>query len=367
MSVTANNAATTRTNLVEFYTNYLGGVSHDLDQVRSLAPSIADNITADVHHPYYPLFTLAASINDQLNACADQEFILRGDSYYRNLLGLPNEDCKYIETKITLANIQDYLEASFNFLCLLNHYETNTNWDTPFNNNDMFVLYRMLLVKQLANLTNPNNVRVENLIKEKIKNFVRDKLNYNFDLVCNDIFHQELLIVPDTSKQEINDPLGNPHKISDLSYIADALRVDLSCVLSSLPPKKLIIFAAKKFLKQDEESLIFAYNSCGKFIPEYSDNFYNKITQTINTTRAFCTSLQENSLLEKTGITKSYLTVVATEVKLIIDKIEKKKTISSAIPAKQAPQLAEALATLTLFATHAEDQASAWQQSVFIV
>ncbi len=292
----------------------LGGLMSDLDQVRRLAPVVTNHLAADATHPYHCFLELAFAIHLKLNASPHAEFILQGDSLYRKMLGFPPEHDVRIEDKINAANIQDYLNQSFDFLCSLNQYETNVNWDTPFQNHDQFILYRMLFVKQLANLIDPNNTHVDKLVVDDIKAFVRLKLNSNPDIAFDDILHQALLITSETDDETINDRLGNPRSLTALSYIADAVRVNIAYMSTSLSPQKLINFEASHFLNKGSDRTILGYNASGNLIPEFSDHFYRKIQETIATTTAFMATIKTHSLLQQTGTVRIYTQVVLNEI-----------------------------------------------------
>ena len=294
----------------------LGGLKSDLDQVRRLAPVVADRGTYP-QHPYQLFLTIAAAIDFKLKKIPKGQLIFYGDSQYRKMLGLSYYPGVHIEDKINDSNIEEYLNNSFDFLCLLNQYETSTDWKTPFKNNDAFILYRMLLVKQLANLTDPNNIRVDYIVKETINAFARTKLNYNPDVAFDDILHQALLITPDNSGGVIKDPLDNFRSITELSYIADAIRVDMAYVSNSLSAEQLITFEANQFLLNDAEKIIFGHNATGKLLPECSDYFYTQIEETITTSTAFIALIKQHALLKEIGTIEIFLQIIASEINTI--------------------------------------------------
>ncbi len=315
---------------VKFYTDPisiggLGGLRSDLDQVRRLAPVVVVNSAANQNHPYQRFLDTAFTIQLKLNDTPKAPWILQGDIRYRNMLGLPSNHTVRIEEKINSANIHDYLNESFNFLCSLNQYEDNIDWHGAFQNNDSFILYRMLLIKQLANLADQNNMRVDSLVKDVIKQFVKSTLNYNPDVAFDDILNQALLIESGQAgagAETIRDKLGNPRLLSELSYIADAVRVDMAYVLSAFSPEQLIALEASHFLIADNDKIIFGYNSIGQLTPEPSKDFYDKINDTINVTTAFLAAINTSTLLQQTSTIKLYLQVIANEINHIHQQID---------------------------------------------
>lgn len=313
--------------LIKFYTDPiskggLGGLNSDLEQTRRLAPVLLNKVTPNVDHPYQPFIDTAFTIQLKLNEYTKALFILQGDPLYRKMLGLPSNRTGRIEEQINTANIQEYLNESFNFLCLLNDYDKNIHWQESFQNTDAFILYRMLFIKQLANLTDPKNLRVDSLVKDIIKQFARTTLNYNPDVAFDDILNQALLIKEGkASGDTLQDKYGNPRLLSELAYIADALRVDMAYVLSPLSPEKLIALEAVQLLIINEDKIIFGYNAVGQLTPDPSKEFYDKINETIHMTAEFLKKIKPKKLLQQTSTIKLYLQVVSNEIERISKQI----------------------------------------------
>lgn len=340
--------------LVNFYTapvaqGGLGGLLSDFNQVRSLAPVVADQVAADEHHPYHHLITTAFTLNLKLNAAANQELIFRGDNHYRQLLGSPPDSVAHSEDAITTQTIQDYLTRSFDFLCSLNQYNSAMQWTQAFQNNDEFILYRMLLVKQLANLADPNNSRVDDLIKNDIRDFARQKLNCNPDIAFDDILNQALLIKADPQAGTILDTFGDPRSLNDLAYVADAVRVDIAYVSTSVSPKDLIYFEAAHFISQGEDKTIFGYNSFGKLIPHYLDEFSEQVNAAIAATTDFIEAIKVRDLLQQTGTIRIYTQVILDEIKGLREKINLLVTRGTHVSGLDPKPLQNAVAALDAF------------------
>ena len=309
-------------NLLKFYVDPVaaggvGGLLTDFDQIRRLSPVVPDHLAADGSHPFNRLLETAFTINVQLNAASNPSLIIRGDLQYRKMLGLPPDYFSHIDAQITIANVESYLTASFDFLCTLNRYEPNATWDKPFPNSDEFILYRMLLVKELANLVDPNNTRVDELVKAEVKTFAREKLNCNPNIAFDDVLNQALLIKRVKADEEegfITDPLGRQHCLTDLAYLADAVRVDIAYVSTPLTPKDLLYFEATHFISQGEDKIIVGYNASGKLIPEYSDNFLRTVNTAIADTTSFLHVISSRDLLKQTGTLRIYIQVIFAEI-----------------------------------------------------
>jgi hypothetical protein len=341
--------------LVQFYTGSvaeggLNGLARDLDNVRRLALVIPDNTPLNAEHPYHQLLETTFAIQLKFNANPKAKFVFQGDSDYRKKLGLSSDSVNRIDDQLTLSTIQDYLMHSFNFLCTLDHFEETDQWDKPFQHTPAFMVYRMLLVKQFANLTDPNNLRVDPLIKDAIKAFAKQRLNCDPEVAFDDILNQALLVAPSGKGGSINDKLGNPCSISDLSYIADAIRVDVAYVSSPLSPQQLISFEADLFLRQNADQMILGCHAPTALIPECSVHFSKKITQAIATTVAFIEIIKTRELLTQTHATPCYLRVVQNETARLITQINTILSLpkDASVPLNQVP-LQEALTALRTF------------------
>lgn len=334
--------------LIKFYTDSiqdggLGGVASDLDEVRRLAPVLPEQqekaVSSDVvNHPYQLLLETALAVDLKLSARAQAQaqamstdaspelFILEGDGQYRKILGLAFDPSIRLDDQIQAGSIQDYLLASFDFLCSLNHYDANDAWQKPFQNHDEFIMYRMLLLKQLANWADPNNPRVNKAVKEKINTFVLEKLHCDPDIVFDDILNQGLLIQPANPHQvdvTIESPLGEKCSILKLESIADAIRVDIGYVSSALCPRDLIGLEARSFLTNNKGYLLFAYNTAEQLVPQFNQKFYDAVQQAIEITQNFVNFLQQRDVLQETGSVRIYKDVIVKEIDELKGKINR--------------------------------------------
>ena len=305
--------------LIDFYTKSradggLGGLLSDLDQARTIAPVVADSVPTDSHHPYHQFLDTALTLDLKLNASFNASLILHGDSTYRHMLGLSCAHSQNVVKQINPSNIKSYLTASFDFLCSLNDYTNSRGWNEPFQNHTMYVLYRMLLIKQLASLADPNNIHVDKIVQEDIKRFAQEKLNCNADVAFDDIRHQALLINTHPNKKSIDDQFHKPHPLSELAFIADAIRVDIAYCSTALSPRQLINLEAQEFLKNNKGKLIFGINSSDALIPAFSDDFYKDVNDAIVTSSAFIKNISSHQLLVQTQSIARYFEVVLSEI-----------------------------------------------------
>ncbi|CAM4478852.1 MAG: hypothetical protein LEGION0403_FIIPPAGN_02451 [Legionella sp.] len=340
--------------LVDFYTlpvtaGGLGGLLHDLEQARSLAPIVTPETAVDESHPYYQMLVTAQRFNYALTQDPNKESIFIGDADYRAMLGLRiDSPSAHIESKINPANIQSYLNHSLDFLYSLNkplQIEDSTNLDTPFINTKEFVLYRTLLIKQLAHLADPTNPRVNNEVRREIERFAREKLHIEPEIVFDDVLHQGLFIQKDVDSPYLK-YLGRECPVSDLEYIAEAIRLDLAYTSKPLTPRMMIAQEAVDFLFDKGEKTIFSYGkSAEELLPETTAEYVAKIKDTITTTKAFMISLAERNTLKKTGTLTSYIHDCIKEIndlRLQIAELDREVPIKTAVGPFKSKELAQA-------------------------
>ncbi|KTD00188.1 hypothetical protein Lfee_1264 [Legionella feeleii] len=341
--------------LIDFYTlsvadGGLGGLCQDLEQVRSLASIIDPKLATDELHPYYQMLVTAQRLNYALTQDPNKKSIFIGDADYRAMLGLRIENpSARIETKINAGNIQNYLNNSFDFLYSLNKPQKingSTNLDTPFANTKEFVLYRALLIKQLAHLADPSNPHVDNEVRREIGKFARDKLYIDPKVVFDDVLHQGLFITEDKTSLHLK-YLGREHSVSDLEYIADAIRLDLAYTSKPVTPRMMIAQEAVDFLFDRRGKTIFSYGKSARELPpEASTDYVEKIEDAIETTKAFMFALSERNTLKRTGALASYIHDCVREIKNLREQIA---ALDKEVPGKTAqghrfksPELANA-------------------------
>lgn len=314
--------------LIAFYTRAineggLGGLISDLNQTKTLAPVVDEHTPADDAHPYHRFLKAALLIDLKLNASTNASMILHGDAHYRQILGLSTPHTQNLEEKITPANIENYLANSFNFLCSLNDYQNHCGWREPFQNHDQYILYRMLLIKQLANLADPNNVRVDKLVKSDIKRFAQEKLNCNAEVAFDDILNQALLVEKNPHSATIKDQFNKAHSVSELAFIANAIRVDIAYCSTTFCPQQLIQFEALDYFKNNNNSLLLGINTDDLLVPAYSEDFYNDMNQSITSTEDFITHIKTRPLLIQTKTIDRYYEVISSEIETIKIRINR--------------------------------------------
>tara|TARA_R110000868_G_scaffold32183_7_gene117318 strand:+ start:22322 stop:25054 length:2733 start_codon:yes stop_codon:yes gene_type:complete len=314
--------------LEEFYTapinqGGLYGLKYDLIQARYLAPTPLKNFSCN--NFYTKLLHTAQKLNFLLSNDINNEFILTGDTEYRKRLGLNiNSNNEDIIFKINSRNINKYLNTSFSFLYSLNKPDVI---DQPIENSNEFILYRTLLLKQLANLVNSNNNCIEKSIKKEILLAVKAKFKVDPNIVIDDIFNQSLFAKNENQKctLSIKDPLGNECLICDLEFISDAIRLDLSYISQPITPKMIIDIEASEFLfnKKPSHCFLFGYNHDSILVPEISKKYVEKLITTITVSKEFIFKIINNNLLGSLRYLNYYLDYSIKEVSNLSNNIAK--------------------------------------------
>ncbi|KTC66401.1 Uncharacterised protein (plasmid) [Legionella adelaidensis] len=310
--------------LIDFYTKPvgqggLGGALQDLQQVRILAPIPTASYSYERSHPYEKLLSTAQRFNYALTQIQNREFILAGDSTYREMLGLGVQTSSDdLEGKINEENIQKYLDESFAFLYYLNqvvssHHTVKTLDESLVNSNE-FNLYRMLLIKQLASLADPKNLRVTAEIRKKIKVFIEEKLKLDAEVVFDNVTNESLFCPRDTTGPTVDGLLNEKLPEKNLEFIADAIRLDLAYCSKPFTAKILIEDCVSL---KDSEQRVFAYHSQAYFLPESTPEYPSKIKHTIECTKELIKDMANKHVLKTSGAFLCYVENVLSEVQRI--------------------------------------------------
>jgi uncharacterized membrane protein YfcA len=314
--------------LVNFYTTSLHGLTSDLEQARRLTPILPPKIPADINHPYYKFLTTAEWIDNQFEQLpeSEQNLVCRGDRFYRKLLGLPQFANPPINEQ-TPGSFDAMLNSSFIFLCSLNQYSSSWDWDQPFEHSDAYLIYRLLLVKQLAVWFDENNMNVSETLKGKIATFAYNTLHYRQHNPFSDITSQSLLHGYNQDTRTIPDPVSSspPHQLTDLNSIADAIRAQLAQDVNPLSVKQLMTTAADRFLisTKQPQHILLGINSPTKV--QDSAEFLKKIQAAIKCTQMFMETIKSNELLKLTKSITVYQNKIHKEIDDLIDQSLKMK------------------------------------------
>ncbi len=320
--------------LVQFYTDPvelggLGGFVDDLMKVRELAGIIKHEPTPNSPHPYQKLLQCTQAYNDALSLNKNYAKTFNGDMDFRELLGLRIDILgNELEFNVSSATLGKYLENSYNFLYSLNElqspFKMATDLDLPMTNSKEFILYRMLLLKQLAKLADPNNLRVGSAVRRDIYQFVSERFNIDPVHVFDDLVNQTLFVTRKKDGPRIKGPVHSA-MVNDLEWVADALRLDLAYASQPITPRMLINRAGAEFLLKADSAkkIIFSYGMSENFlVPESTELYFNKLKDAIASTTAFISYLESKVVINNTGTLNLYKKACITQVEELLKEVQ---------------------------------------------
>lgn len=316
--------------LVEFYTKQLSGNAQDLELARTLAPVVKKDIRQnDENHPLKVVLQAAYDFNAELIDRGNPR-ILTGDPTYRAILGLKvDSEEDRIENKIDGGNVQDYLDSSYEFLLSLLKHDKKATLETPYQFSEAFIVYRTLLIKQLASLADPNNQHVKKGVRSAVEKFVKEKLHLDPQVVFNNALNQALFVDASGDKQMTN-PLGIPCSVAAVTDVTKAIMTDLAYDSvkaynpeAALTPSLLIRDEAEEFLTRTANlGTMFAYADAEAVLrPEGTERFADEITAAITRTQAFIGEIAQNRVLVDSGARDIYIRGVLEHIAKIQGQI----------------------------------------------
>ncbi|WP_151192721.1 hypothetical protein [Cysteiniphilum sp. JM-1] len=287
--------------LIDFYVE-LGGVENDLTQIKVLR---CDNLKTEARKVNIAF----AKVSKE-----DQIFILRGDSQFRDTLGLPADGNTPM---LNQHNIDKYLNNSFDFLFsllqkpVIHSGDDNSQGKGSIKHNNEFTIYHVLLLKQLADCIGPNNQMIDKETKLKIRIFLKERLLIDPEILLTESFANRL-VIGDTAS---------------LDNISDLIRQHIAYTSPLYTPQKMLAYAVQKYVKSND--ILFAVHQQGaNFIPEASQAYVDKIDKSIKATVDFVQKLKNDSMMTNTGAFWFYLREVRQEIratlKLLHDELTNK-------------------------------------------
>lgn len=266
----------------------LGGTKEQLNYARKLVNhQVKDSHTAEEIRQMSEDYRWLVNSTDELKT-RQARFVnglsrrgtvhfLWGDKTYRDMLGLPKKDPTETQQalgikdslQVNADNIDEMLENSYGFLMSLTKTQLvkykvdgeeqekvkmdkygNPEIELSFSNE--FYLYRMMLLKQLASIWDPNNTHIRPDVQVKIRNFVKDRLGLDAELIFDDILSQKRFLHAhreDTDGQQhmIFPSIRDPY---NLQNVMNALRVDAAYSRTTITPRHLLQSELSEFMAE---------------------------------------------------------------------------------------------------------------------
>ncbi|MBL7480464.1 hypothetical protein [Legionella bononiensis] len=303
----------------------LGGNESDFDHIKRFAPINSNN--NDNANPYNYLCSTALNLFKKYEPRYTSELIFLGDPEYRQMLGISRGD---YGVSVTADNIDAYLNNSYAFLLsLCNKISPGLGLD-PLQQSarvkDEFILYRMLLLKQLSTLSLAENKEVNTEIKLKIKRFIKNRFNQDTEVIFDDLANQRFLL-----NKEVQN--SKTYKNSDqfivtdleLENITQAITLDVAYNSYNFKLIDILDYYLDEFLQNPgvRPAKIFAYGSSEQELnPQGTKQFSKMISQYCENTSAFLHQSRTNKALTATRILDCYkynvtLQVYKTQLRII--------------------------------------------------
>lgn len=336
----------------------LGGNESDFAHIRRFAPV---NPKSDLNNnPYNYLCETALNLYKQYEPLYASDLIFLGDPEYRQMLGISRGD---YGVAVTAENIDLYLNNSYALLLsLCNKIAPGLGLD-PLQQStrvkDEFILYRMLLLKQLASLSLAENKEVNTEVKLKIKRFIKNRFNQETDIIFDDLANQRFLLNKEvqTSQSYKN---SDQFVVTDveLDNITQAITLDVAYNSISFKLIDVLDYYLDDFLHHQgaQPAKIFAYGSSEQELnPQGTNQFSRLITQYCENTSSFLNKSQQMKALTATNILDCYkynvsLQVYQTQLRVVKSIKELNKLSSSKETMQQIDLLLNAFRELGEFA-----------------
>lgn len=299
---------------IQFYTFDLKGNAQDLEQVRRIGPIHKDDVlTEDFHHPLQSLLIHSRMLDELIPR--PLKHVLQGDLDYREKLGLAT-----VESGDITDSISTYLTDSFDFLLSLSQA---TSIDGSLQYKEEFTIYKTLLFKQLATLSDPNNFSINSDIKEKIITFVQNKFQLTLGEVkeiFDAIINQSLFFDPEASSEKLTNSLGIEVEIAGLNHVAEAIRLNMASISTPITARNLILSEAISLHLNEEQrkSLFFNPKDSSQLIPSKTEAFLGHVRQTIHNSKILREKL---ATAEPESILRVYLNRTIENLNLLLKNI----------------------------------------------
>lgn len=334
----------------------LDGNESDFAHIKRLAPT--DTKTSKDPNPYQYLCDTALNLYKKHEPIFASTLIFRGDPEYRHMLGLSRGQFK---TAVTADNINNYLKNSYAFLLSLSQKITPGLGLDPLHQpaivSDEFILYRMLLLKQLATLASADCKETSSEVKLKITNFIKKNFNQDPKILFDNLANQIFLLNKEVQRSlTFKNSDGVLVTDVELENINQAITLDIIYNSFSFKFIDVLNFYVEEYFHNKEIRPIFAYKGSEQEInPQGTQQFLNIINQYCDETSNFLKVSAHNNALTSTHILECYqhnlsLQVYRTQIRIIKNLKDLDKSNTNLETEQQINYLLKAYTALNAFA-----------------
>ncbi|TAL60510.1 MAG: hypothetical protein EPN84_09460 [Legionella sp.] len=281
----------------------LGGNGSDFDHFRHLLPG-----NQNLANPYELLCVTANKLYKEFEPRYAHKPIFYGDAEYRNMLGIASRD-DYVDL-LTVDNVDTYLHNSFAFLLsLCQKIHPGANID-PLQQSAIvlpeFTLYRMLLLKQLANICTNKSLNSE--VKLHIKSFVKEYFKIDPDVIFDDLINQKFLLNKKVQQaKSYKNKDGYEFTDVELDNIIQAIGLDIAYNSVTFKYKDVLNQYVHSFSQKSGKKQFFAHGQSEKELnPQCTEDYVLRIQKFCEDTTAFLSAHNENPALTTTHLLDCY-------------------------------------------------------------
>lgn len=318
--------------LIDFYKlpiseGGLGGFESDLTAVNNVAPLLAPK--EEKEKAYSNLCHAAKSIFKDKEPLFSGKKWFKGDGELREMLGIPGHQEDLKSSSLTLENIDDYLNNSYEFLFTLNARikpgSAINPLEQPLVISPPFLIYRTLLLRQLAGLCDPTNYEVSTEVKNKIRLFVKQRFQIDPSTVFEDLLNQTLMMDKEEDPENYVNIDGQKIYLSQLANVAHAIHLNIAYNSVAIKPRTILDFYIRDFLQtKDANQGVLAYGKSEiELNPQGSLEYIRKVDAHIKNTKEFMFQMSNNRTLKVTGIEDCYKLSVSKQVYTTMLRIAK--------------------------------------------
>ncbi|WP_392536402.1 hypothetical protein [Legionella sp. 227] len=305
----------------------LGGFKSDLSEAVKIAPI---PVSAEPTKSYEGLLKSAKIIYKNKEPLFEGKKWFKGDAALREMLGLPGRINDLQCSNVTSSTIDEYLNNSYEFLFRLNPRIYPGNALNPLEQQTVvspeFLLYRTLLLRQLADLCDTTNYEIALDVKTKIRKFVKERLQIDDKLVFDDLQNQKLMMEKHDDSSRYFNGSGQTFYFCELDNVAHAIHVDIAYNSVNIKPRTTLDFYINLFLQNEGQikSGVFAYGKASSDLnPQGTKEYVDRVNEYINNTLGFIRAYPKNEALIATGIMECYKHSVSVQVYQIMYRIIK--------------------------------------------
>lgn len=228
---------------------------------------------------------------------------------------------------INPENIKTLLANSFFFLSnLAMPMSADTDFEAKAFSSDAFIVYRAILLEQLAHIYEPSAVDGEvekQAINAEIETFLREKLDIHAGVVLDDYYnHHYFKPQLDRNHQpRVSDEYGNSYLKEDLKYVQKLCCLDMAYNGAGFNYRQILEGYMHEYLHENPDKNIMGVYATPLLDVRTEANYAEQIDGVLNDTRGFVRWLKSKSNAFAKGIADRYQIAILQQLSSIFFQI----------------------------------------------